>query len=114
MVVRVYSEFGRTPLNNNNGKDHWSIGSQIIMEANPPGVTRVRCQWARHQQLKIDPATGAVDAVNGQVIKPRNIHTALQKYLGFTTTDPKFAMKIAAAETFDFFNPNAKTGYPSM
>jgi uncharacterized protein (DUF1501 family) len=115
MVVRVYSEFGRTPLNNGNGKDHWSIGSQIIMEANPPWGNRVYgASGPRHQQLKIDPATGAVDAVNGQVIKPRNIHAALQKYLGFTTTDPKFAMKVAAAETFDFFNPNAKTGYPSM
>ena len=115
MFVRVYSEFGRTPINSGNGKDHHSIGSQILMEANPTWGNRVfGASGPRHELLKIDPATGALDPVNGQAIKPRNIHYAVQKYLGFTITDPKFAMKIPATENFDFFNPSAKTGYPNL
>ncbi len=115
MFVRVYSEFGRTPVNTGNGKDHHSIGSQILMEANPTWGNRVfGASGPRHELLKIDPATGALDPVNGQAIKPRNIHYAVQKYLGFTITDPKFAMKIPATENFDFFNPSAKTGYPNL
>ncbi|MGZ8253848.1 MAG: DUF1501 domain-containing protein, partial [Burkholderiaceae bacterium] len=35
IFLRIYSEFGRTPLNTGNGKDHWSVGSQVLMEANP-------------------------------------------------------------------------------
>ncbi len=115
LVIRVYSEFGRTPLNNGNGKDHWSVGSQIIWEANAPWGNRVvGGSGPRHQQLKIDPATGAVDPVNGKVMAPRHVHDQLRKYLGIQTTDPKFALRVPATENFDIFNPAMKTGYPNM
>jgi len=115
ILLRVYSEFGRTPLNSANGKDHHAIGSQILMEANPAWGNRVYgASGPRHEQLKINPATGAVDMVNGAVIKPRNVHAALRKYLGINTVDPKFDLKVAANENFDFFNPSAKTGYPNL
>lgn len=114
IMVRIYSEFGRTPLNNGNGKDHWSVGTQILMEAAPAWGNRVfGASGPRHQQLRINPTTGAVDP-NGQIIKPRNIHDAMRKYLGIQTSDPKFAFTIPAAENFDFFNPSAKTGYPNL
>ncbi len=114
IMVRIYSEFGRTPLNNGNGKDHWSVGTQILMEAAPAWGNRVfGASGPRHQQLRINPTTGAVDP-NGQFVKPRNIHDALRKYLGIQTSDPKFAFSIPAAENFDFFNPSAKTGYPNL
>jgi len=115
IFMRVYSEFGRTPLNNGNGKDHWSVGSQVLMEANPTWGNRVfGASGPRHQQLKINTATGAVDPVNGKVIAPRHIHQAVRDYLGFNTTDPRFQLKVPADEKFDFFNPAAKTGYPNM
>jgi Protein of unknown function (DUF1501) len=116
LVVRIYSEFGRTPLNNGNGKDHWPVGCQVIMEGTPPawGNRVFGASGPRHQQLKIDPATGAVDAVNGKVMTPRHVHAALRKYLGIQTSDPKFQLNIPASENFDIFNPNAKTGYPTM
>jgi uncharacterized protein (DUF1501 family) len=115
LFVRVYSEFGRTPLNNGNGKDHWNVGCQVFMEANPTWGNRVfGASGPRHQQLKINPATGAVDAVNGKVITPRHIHTAVQQYLGFQTRDPRFDLKVPADEKFDFFNPATGTGYPNM
>jgi hypothetical protein len=115
IMVRIYSEFGRTPLNNGNGKDHWSVGTQVLMEAAPTWGNRVfGASGPKHEQLKINPATGAVDPTNGMIIKPRNIHDALRKYLGIQTTDPRFALKVPATENFDFFNPGLNTGYPNL
>jgi hypothetical protein len=115
IFLRIYSEFGRTPLNPGNGKDHWSVGSQVLMEANPVWGNRViGASGPKHEQLKINTATGAVDPVNGVVIKPRHIHDAVRKYLGFTTTDTKFNLKVPATENFDFFNPAISTGYPNL
>ena len=115
IFLRIYSEFGRTPLNTGNGKDHWSVGSQVLMEANPVWGNRVLgASGPKHEQLKISTATGAVDPVNGVVIKPRHIHDAVRKYLGFTTTDTKFNLKVPATENFDFFNPAISTGYPNL
>ena len=65
-------------------------------------------------QVKIDPVTGAVDAVNGKVMAPRHVHAAMRKYLGIQTSDPKFQLNVPATENFDIFNPNAKTGYPNL
>ena len=115
IFLRIYSEFGRTPLNAGNGKDHWSVGSQVLMEANPVWGNRVLgASGPKHEQLKINTSTGAVDPVNGVVIKPRHIHDAVRKYLGFTTTDTKFNLKVPATENIDFFNPALTTGYPNL
>jgi uncharacterized protein (DUF1501 family) len=115
ILVRIYSEFGRTPLNSGNGKDHWSVGSQVIMEAAPAWGNRVfGASGPRHQALKINPATGAVDPTNGFLITPRHIHAALRNYLGINTTDPRFNLKVPANEMFAFFDPNARTGYPTL
>ena len=115
IFMRVYSEFGRTPLNGGDGKDHWSVGSQVFMEANPAWGNRVfGASGPRHQQLRINPATGAVDPVNGKVIAPRHLHAAVRDYLGFNTTDSRFQLRVPADEKFDFFNPAVQTGYPSM
>jgi hypothetical protein len=115
IFIRIYSEFGRTPLNNGNGKDHWSVGSQVLWEANAPWGNRVvGASGPRHQQLKIDPTTGALDPVNGKVMAPRHVHAAVRKYLGIETADPKFALKVPATENFDIFNPKMTTGYPNM
>ena len=114
IMIRIYSEFGRTPLNAGNGKDHWHIGSQVLMEANPAWGNRVfGASGPRHQQLKISTATGAVDPVNGVVITPRHIHAVLRNYLGIQTSDPRFNLMVPASEMFDFLNPNAGTGYPN-
>lgn len=115
IMIRIYSEFGRTPLNSGNGKDHWSVGSQVLMEAAPAWGNRVfGASGPRHQQLKINTATGAVDATAGVVIRPRHIHAALRDYLGINTTNPRFDLKVPANETFAFFDPNARSGYPTL
>ena len=115
IFIRVYSEFGRTPLNAGDGKDHLAIGSQILMEANPAWGNRVfGASGPRHEMLAINTATGAVDPVNGVVITPRHIHAVLRNYLGIQTTDPRFDLKVPANEIFDFLNPATGTGYPTL
>ncbi len=115
VFLRVYSEFGRTPLNTGNGKDHWEVGSQILMEANPTWGNRVfGASGPRHQQQRINVASGAVDPTAGLVIKPRHIHAALRRYLNIETTDPRFNLKVPANEMFDFFNAGVSTGYPNL
>lgn len=114
IFMRVYSEFSRSPLNGGQGKDHYPVGTQLFLEANPAWGNRVfGASGPRHQQLKINPATGAVDPVNGKIIAPRHLHAAVRNYLGFNTTDPRFDLKIPADEKFDFFNPAVSTGYPT-
>ncbi|HTN49303.1 MAG TPA: hypothetical protein VMK32_07730 [Burkholderiaceae bacterium] len=116
IFMRVYSEFSRSPLiNTGNGKDHYNVGAQVFMEANPTWGNRVfGASGPRHEQLKINPATGQVDMVNGKIMAPRHVHDAVRQYLGFQTTDPRFQMKVPADEKFDFFNPANNTGYPNM
>lgn len=115
LFLRIYSEFGRTDLNTGNGKDHWEVGSQILMEANPAWGNRVfGASGPRHEQQKINLASGAVDPAAGIVIKPRHIHAALRRYLNIETTDPRFNLKVPANEMFDFFNPAMNTGYPTV
>jgi uncharacterized protein (DUF1501 family) len=116
VTLRIYSEFGRTPLNNGNGKDHWPPGTQVIISGTPKpwGNRVVGATGPRHQQLRINPTTGEVDPVNGKVMTPRHVHSQLRKYLGIMTTDPKYALPVPAAEEFDIFNPNMKTGYPNL
>ncbi len=115
LFVRIYSEFGRTALNTGNGKDHHEVGSQVLMEANAPWGNRVvGASGPKHEQRRINPSTGAVDATAGVVIRPRHIHAALRKYLGIETTDPRFNLKVPAAEVFDLFNPALNTGYPAV
>jgi hypothetical protein len=114
VMVRIYSEFGRVGLNNGNGKDHWAVGTQILMEANPAWGNRAfGASGPKHEQQMINTATGAVDPAAGKVIRPRHIHAAMRKYLGIETTDPRFNLKVPADEAFDFFNPAASTGYPN-
>ena len=118
VILNVYTDFSRSPLiNPGNGKDHYGGGSwQCVIRANPDwgGGKVVGATGPLHQPLKINPATGAVDPVNGVVMRPRHFHAAFRKYLGITTTNPAFDLKVPANEMFDIFNPAVKTPYQSM
>jgi hypothetical protein len=114
IVILVRSEFGRTPLNGGNGKDHWNPGGTMVFRL-PPGTglgnRMVGATNAVHQSLAINPKTGALDPA-GVVLKPRHILDAAQKYLGIQVTNPMFSLGVPASEALDLFNPNVRTGYP--
>ena len=84
LVVVIGSDFGRTNhYNADAGKDHWPIGSFVVMEKNRPWTNRVVGETDElHFAHKVNPSSLQRDDVGGTLIYPKHIHKALRKYLG--------------------------------
>ena len=80
----VGSNFGRTNFYNaDDGKDHWPIGSYVIMEKNQSWTNRVVGETdGLHFAHRINPRTLMRDDRNGTIIYPKHVHKALRRYLG--------------------------------
>lgn len=82
LVVVVQSEMGRTPnYNAGNGKDHWSIGSLMMLG---PGIRGNRVIGATDEKLQpvtVNPQSLALDSA-GIRVRPEHIHHALRQYAG--------------------------------
>ncbi len=106
LTVMIASDFGRTPeYNGTNGKDHWPIGSVILMEKNPSWGNRViGLTDAGHNSLKINPNTLQRDEANGTVIYPKHIHKALRNYLGLADDTRVEGFAFNNTENINFFN----------
>ena len=98
MVVVMGSDFGRTnKYNADQGKDHWPIGSFIVMEKNQRWTNRVVGETdGLHFAHKINPRTLQRDDSGGMSMYPKHIHKALRRYLGIEITD--------ASQRFPFHN----------
>lgn len=82
MVVVMGSDFGRTPgYNGQNGKDHWSITSMMLMGRGIPGNTVIGTTDDGHRPNTVNPQTLAPDE-NGIRITPGHVHKALRKLAG--------------------------------
>lgn len=83
LVVVMQSEMGRTPTyNNGNGKDHWSIGSIMLLG---PGIKGDRVLGATDEKqfgVPFNPETLSTDKEHGIKIRPEHIHEALRQYAG--------------------------------
>ncbi|MEN9502358.1 MAG: hypothetical protein RI964_1643 [Pseudomonadota bacterium] len=111
LVVHVTSDVGRTPgYNATNGKDHWSLGSDMIMMKNAPWANRmVGMSDAKHNRLKLNPSTLQPDATNGIYLQTKHIHTELRKILGIS--DHALAKRYdLKAESFALFDPAVASG----
>lgn len=87
VVVVVGSDFGRTPgYNGNNGKDHWSVTSMILMGPGIQGNRVIGATTQRHNLMGINPATLAVDETSNLRIRPGHVHWALRKLSGLDKT----------------------------
>jgi uncharacterized protein (DUF1501 family) len=86
LVVVMGSDFGRTPVYNSSaGKDHWPIGSVMVMQKGASFANRVvGLTDSGHNALKINPTTLQQDN-NGVILKPAHVHKALRKQLGLDT-----------------------------
>lgn len=84
LTVVVGSDFARTPhYNDSNGKDHWPIGSVMVMQRNAPWGNRVAGATDEGQNAYlINPQTLQRDDQNGARIYPRHVHQALRDLLG--------------------------------
>ena len=108
LTVMIASDFGRTPhYNDDNGKDHWPIGSAIIMQKNAPWGNRVVGQTDEgHNALPINPQTLQVDEANGTIIYPRHVLTAFRGLAGIDMNPIAQRFQFFDNVEFDFFNPS--------
>ena len=112
ITLVVGSDFGRTNFYNaENGKDHWPIGSYIVMEESPDWGNRVvGVTDGVHNALKVNPSTLKEDPDNGILMYPKHVHKALRRYLGVEYLAQQERLAFAATEDIDLFNPNKWTG----
>ena len=105
LVVLIGSDFGRTNFYNASaGKDHWPIGSYVVMEKNRPWTHRAVGETdALHFAQRIDPATLRRDDANGTIIYPRHVHKAMRRYLGVEDTPGARRFPFNNTEDFAFF-----------
>ena len=106
MVVVIGSDFGRTNFYNSvNGKDHWPIGSYVVMEKNRSWTGRAVGETdGLHFAYKIDPATLRRDDTYGTIIYPKHVHKALRRYLGIEHSPGARRFPFNNTEDFRFFS----------
>ena len=105
LVVVMGSDFGRTNFYNaDNGKDHWPIGSFVIMEKNQPWTNRVVGETDDlHFAHQINPMTLERNDANGTIIYPKHIHKALRRYLSIENTPGAQRFPFNNTDDFAFF-----------
>ena len=105
MVVVIGSDFGRTNFYNaQRGKDHWPIGSYIVMEKNQPWTGRAVGETdGLHFAYRINPHTLRRDDRNGTIIYPKHVHKALRRYLGIERSAGAQRFPFNNTEDFAFF-----------
>ena len=105
LVVVIGSDFGRTNYYNaNDGKDHWPIGSFIVMEKNQPWTNRaVGATNPLHFAQRVNPSTLERDGRHGRIIHPKHVHKALRRYLGVEESVGAQRYPFNNTEDFAFF-----------
>jgi hypothetical protein len=106
LMIVMQSEMGRTPTyNGGNGKDHWSIGSVMMLG---PGITGNRVIGATDEKqftVPIDPKTLALDKEKGIRVRPEHIHEVLRQYAGISdhAFSKKFPLGVAEKDKLQSF-----------
>ena len=106
LVVVIGSDFGRTNFYNaQNGKDHWPIGSYMVMQKNQSWTNRVVGETdGLHFAQRINPITLERDDTNGTIIYPKHVHKALRRYLGIENSAAALRFPFSDTEDFEFFS----------
>ncbi|HEY3899937.1 MAG TPA: DUF1501 domain-containing protein [Chthoniobacter sp.] len=98
LVIVVQSEMGRTPnYNKGNGKDHWSIGSAIVMGQGIRGNRVVGATDEKQFAVPVVPTTLACDKDSGIRMRPEHIHNELRVLAGIADhpMSKKFPLGVA-------------------
>ena len=105
MVVVIGSDFGRTNFYNaKSGKDHWPIGSYVIMEKRQRWTGRAVGETDElHFAQRINPRTLRRDDQGGTIIYPKHVHKALRRYLGIEHSAGAQRFPFNNTEDFAFF-----------
>ena len=85
VTIVAYSEFSRTPmLNQFTGRDHWLCSAYLLAGADIQGGQVVGASSdVGMAPVPIDLATGAIDNVSGEVLRPDHVYQTLMYAAGF-------------------------------
>jgi len=110
LVICMSSDFGRRPFYNpGGGKDHWPIGSAILLQRGAPWGNRVvGATDVMHNKFAIDPVSLEVDEDNGVVLEPKHLQQAMRQLAGIDQGSIASLFPLDA-EDVDFFNPDKQT-----
>ena len=105
LVVVIGSDFGRTNFYNASaGKDHWPIGSYVVMEKNQPWTGRAVGETdGLHFAQRIHPRTLRRHDTRGTIIYPKHVHKALRRYFGIASSPGAQRFPFNNTEDFAFF-----------
>lgn len=111
MVLVVNSDFSRTPYYNSTaGKDHWPVGSAIVMERNAPWGNRMVGATDEGQNIiPINPITLQPQTNGGSVIYPKHVMQSLRGYMGISDNPLVSPFAFNNEEAFDFFSSTKST-----
>ena len=106
ILLVVGSDFGRTNFyNDGNGKDHWPVGSYMIMERGAPWGDRVvGLSDELHFAQPINPATLKYDR-SGVIPTPAHVHQSIRDYLGLTDFAEERGLGFRDVDSLPFFDP---------
>jgi hypothetical protein len=106
LLVIVGSDFSRTPYyNSGNGKDHWPIGSFMIMEKGKRYTNRVIGSTDEAQNaMGIDLATLNPMNMGGTKLLTAHVQKALRNYLGLDTAAVTQGFPLINTESINFFS----------
>lgn len=104
LLVVIGSDFGRAnSYNADGGKDHWPIGSFLIMENSQPWTNRgVGETDGLHFAQRVNSRTLERDDANGTIICPKHTHKALRSFLAIENTPGARRFPFSNTEDFAF------------
>jgi len=114
LLVVVTSDFARTPFyNGGNGKDHWPIGSVVVMKKGVSWTNRVvGITDGTQGAVKINPTTLQADS-SGITIEPRDVHQMLRQIVGIGA-NPVSTNFDLQPRNISFLNASRSSGYPNI
>lgn len=114
LVVVITSDFARTPFYNGGaGKDHWPIGSVVVMRKGVNWTNRVvGITDGTQGAVKINPTTLQADA-GGITIEPRDVHQMLRQLIGIGSNPVSNNFDLQS-RNFSFLNANRSSGFPNV
>jgi hypothetical protein len=83
LIIVAQSEMGRTPnYNAGNGKDHWSIGSVMLLGRGIKGNRVIGATDEKQFSVPVDPKILKLDKDKGIRVRPEHIHESLREFAG--------------------------------
>lgn len=105
LLVVVGSDFSRTPYYNSGaGKDHWPVGSYIIMEKGVGYTNKVVAGTDELQNARAVDLNTLEPSNFGTKILTSHVHEALRDYIGLSSSSYTYGFPLENTGKFKFFS----------